>query len=141
MLQCIICKLRMHILYPLQHSTCTAIIGDCHIEKNSLNAVGVPMETAWAGPLYSCTPIGSSVNCRHEVHVISNHDAGPSSVVSVSLTMDGTSSSSKPVVLVLMNFKPIHWVLEIPDDVPVRQVVLVSSYILFRAATYIAVKI
>eukprot|EP00731_Ephydatia_muelleri_P014950 Em0008g670a len=107
--------------------TCLPIIGDCHIEKNSLNAVGVPMETAWAGPLYSCTPIGSSVNCRHEVHVISNHDAGPSSVVSVSLTMDGTSSSSKPVVLVLMNFKPIHWVLEIPDDVPVRQVVLTGQ--------------
>ena len=108
-----------------------ALVGNCRIEKNSPNAVGLPMEAGLDAPLYSCTPAGSGgANCGREVHVIANYDCGPSSVVSVSVTMDSTrhsSNNSKPLVFILMNSRPIHWLLEIPDNVTVQRVILVSS--------------
>ena len=89
------------------------------------------MEAGLDAPLYSCTPAGSGgANCGREVHVIANYDCGPSSVVSVSVTMDSTrhsSNNSKPLVFILMNSRPIHWLLEIPDNVTVQRVILTGQ--------------
>lgn len=98
-----------------------ALVGNCRIEKNASDAIAVPIQTS-DGPLYSCTA-DNNINCYYEVHVVANHEGGLSSVLPVSVAVEG--NSTKPLLFVLMNSKPVHWVIDIPDDVIVQSVISV----------------
>ena len=101
-------------------------MGDCRVERNAPNAVGMPVHKAVDDLRYSCVSSGS-MNCRHDVHVIANYEGGSNSAVPVSVVVEGINA--KPLVFVLMSSKPVHWIFDVPDDVDVQRVtvILVSS--------------
>ena len=81
------------------------------------------------GDIYSCV---ANANCNYDVHVLSCYEARSDhgfsyhptgqSVVDISVT----GQSSRPTVLVLASYEPIEWTLNIPSQIVIDTVIVVS---------------
>ena len=102
---------------------------ECKIRVNSDEALAKPTyNNEPAQTVYSCTPRNSSP--QYEVHVLSVYEVintGLSSAANATVNIVGRKSSDRPVILVLGSFKPIHWILNLPADLIISKVILVSS--------------
>ena len=115
----------------------SASIAPCTIRLNAANPVGVPSYTGSGdvGRIYSCV---SNANCNHDVHVLSCYEARnrgfrqhPTGHSTVDISAIG--QSSRPIVLVLVSYEPIEWTLNIPSQIVIDTVIVVScsSFSLF----------
>ena len=80
--------------------------------------------------IYSCCPENGSP--QYEVHVLAVYgpNSGDSSHVgNVTVNIISGGTSNRPVVLVLVNKKPVKWILIIPFDITIGKVILVSTTI------------
>ena len=107
-----------------------ASIASCTIRLNAANAVGVPSYTGsgGVGRIYSCV---SNANCNYDVHVLSCYEARnrgfrqhPTGYSTVDIS--ATGQSSRPIVLVLVSYEPIEWTLNIPSQIVIDTVIVVS---------------
>ena len=116
---------------PLNNIVCVlAISGECHIEPDSISAVGTPTFIGPKQTTYSCV---ADENCNYDVHIISNYEGdynhGYGTVTragntNVQLSVSG--EGSKPLVLVFVSYEPVNWILSIPQGVTIEKVLLVT---------------
>ena len=108
----------------------SASIASCTIQLNAANPVGVPSYTGSGdvGRIYSCV---SNANCNYDVHVLSCYEARssgfrqhPTGHSTVDISAIG--QSSRPIVLVLVSYEPIEWTLNIPSQIVIDTVIVVS---------------
>lgn len=109
-----------------------ASVGSCAIKLNAESPVGIPSYNGEnTTRTYSCT--GNSA-CYYDVHVLSCYEARPDhgfgyhptgqSVVDIS----ATGLSSRPIVLVLVSYEPVEWILNVPNQIAINTVIVVSYY-------------
>jgi hypothetical protein len=70
---------------------------------------------------YSCTPDNSSA--KYEIHVLAVYEASGTANVN----MNSRGESNRPIILVLVSYEPVNWVLNIPPDIIINTVILVST--------------
>ena len=113
-------------LYTLFHA---ATFGSCHIGADVNNSVGTPTYSRRGGlrAVYSCV---ANDNCNYDVHVVGCYESQylsnrrlSSSYVSINVQ----GQSSKPLILVLLTYRPMRWSLGISSDVVIDTVILVST--------------
>jgi hypothetical protein len=80
--------------------------------------------------VYSCSPKRSS--SQYEIHVLAVYEATKGHVqrakkVTVNTVIRG--KSNRPIVLVLSSYKSVEWILNIPNDIIISKVILVSRQI------------
>lgn len=81
-----------------------------------------------AQTVYSCTPRNSSP--QYEVHVLSVYEVSntrPPSPADATVNVVGRGSSDRPIIIVLGSYQPVHWTLNLPADLIISIVILVSS--------------
>ena len=115
-------------LYTLFHA---ATFGSCHIAADVNNSVGTPTYSRRGNgglrAVYSCV---ANDNCNYDVHVVGCYESQylsnrrlSSSYVSINVQ----GQSSKPLILVLLTYRPMRWSLGISSDVVIDTVILVST--------------
>ena len=101
----------------------------CKIVSNADTAMGTPLSTRRKlGTIYSCTPDSSS--SQYEVHVLYVYQVTsrrPSTTDKAKVNIISRGKSNKPIVLVLVSYRPANWVLNIPSNVTISKVILVST--------------
>ena len=106
------------------------INGQCHIEQDSVSAVGTPTFEGQSQTTYSCV---ADENCNYDVHIISNyegnghtgfrvHNTGTTNV-DINVSVQGP----KALVLVFVSYEPVNWILDIPRGVVIDKVLLVRN--------------
>ena len=114
-------------------------MGACTIELNAESPVGVPSDRGEeATRTYSCT---ANSTCNNDVHVLSCYEARsdhgfnyhPTGYSTVDIS--ATGQSSRPIVLVLVSYEPIEWTLNIPSQIVIDTVIVVSYYRFFYTLT------
>ena len=114
--------------YTLFHA---AAFGSCHIGADVNNSVGTPYYSRPGNgglrTVYSCV---ANDNCNYDVHVIGCYESEyitnryrSSSYVYIHVQ----GQSSKPLILVLLTYRPMWWSLRISSDVVIDTVILVST--------------
>ena len=76
---------------------------------------------------YTCTPDNSS--SQYEVHVLAVYeviDRRPPRAGNARVNIISRGKSSSPIVLVLVSYEPVNWILNIPSDITICKVILVS---------------
>jgi hypothetical protein len=76
---------------------------------------------------YTCTPDNSSP--LYEVHVLAVYDIvnrRPPKAGDANVNIISDRKSNRSVVLVLVNYEPVNWILNISADITINEVILVS---------------
>ena len=100
----------------------------CKILPVAKTALGTPRFTGGTlQKLYSCVPANSS--SQYEVHVLSvykvaNRRSSITAKAKVNIVSRG--KSNRPIVLVLVSYRATNWFLNIPSNVTINKVILVS---------------
>ena len=101
----------------------------CKIYVNTDKALAKPWyNNQLARTVYSCTPENSST--EYEVHVLSVYkvvNSSPPTAGDATVNIVGRGSSDRPIVLVLGSYEPVHWILNLPTDLIISIVIMVSS--------------
>ena len=77
---------------------------------------------------YTCSPDNSSP--QYEVHVLAVYEVSssrPSTAEKIKINIISPGKSNRPIVLVLISYRPANWVLNIPSDITICKVILVST--------------
>ncbi|CAB4024302.1 myosin light chain kinase, smooth muscle-like [Paramuricea clavata] len=79
---------------------------------------------------YTCTPENSSP--LYEVHVLAVYEVinrRPPRAGNARVNIISRGKCNRPIVLVLASYEPVNWILNIPSDITISKVILVSYYI------------
>ena len=108
----------------------------CHIQQNATDAVSRPMFGSVLQTTYSCVNTSADKNCNYDVHVLSAHQGNGDSInwntvlgtgdINVDISYNGKEVSNKSLVLVLLSHYPMNWILNVPTNVTIDKVLLVS---------------
>ena len=77
----------------------------------------------------ACTPGNSSA--VYEVHVLSAHevaDGRPPSAGDATVNVVNDGQPGRPIVLVFASYEPVNWILNLPADLIISKVILVSTH-------------
>ena len=86
--------------------------------------MGIPLyTTGTVGKIYSCSPDNSS--SQYEVHVLAVYVVPNAGNARVNIISRG--KSNRPIVLVLVSYEPVKWILNIPSDITISKIILVST--------------
>ncbi|XP_019647352.1 PREDICTED: uncharacterized protein LOC109487734 [Branchiostoma belcheri] len=130
------CQCSSHENYH-QH-TCLPVVGSCEIWRSSSTALAEAFQDLVPRETYSCV---ADDNGQYEVHVLGVYEGvGPTGMFdfghdpthTFAPEMDVFVSAgqvSKPLVLVLSSYEPVNWVLHLPEDVEVQEVLLVAYHL------------
>ncbi|XP_077997970.1 uncharacterized protein LOC144451072 isoform X2 [Glandiceps talaboti] len=104
--------------------TCLPVIGGCSIRRNAGNSAATASVGGAVQDVYSCR---NDENNEYEVHVIGVYEAGPDrSPTQSTVHIEKASHPENPIILVLVTFEPIHWIVEVPNDVTITRTLLMS---------------
>ena len=116
------------INYALLHA---ATFGSCRIGADANNSVGTPTYSrrgnGGLSTVYSCV---ANDNCNYDVHVVGCHESQYLSnrrLSSSHVSINVQGQSSKPLILVLLAYRPMRWSLGISSNVVIDTVILVST--------------
>ncbi|XP_006815411.2 uncharacterized protein LOC102809083, partial [Saccoglossus kowalevskii] len=132
--RCVPCRLRSP-----DYSSCTCLpnVHGCEIELNSGNQIATPKFSGQEqGSVYSCVP--KVENPNYEVHVIANYEGDghtgfrQHNTGYTTLNIHGRGSS-KPLILVLSTYEPVHWTLNFSNPDTVIDTVVLFAYHLTRS--------
>ena len=102
----------------------------CKISVDAATSLGKPQyNNQPQQPTYSCTPDSSS-SSQYEVHVLSVYEVinrRPPTAGDATVNIVSGSRSDRPLVLVLANYEPVNWILQIPSNITISRVILVST--------------
>ena len=102
----------------------------CKIEVSSTTALAkARYNNQQSHPTYSCTPGNSST--QYEVHVLSVYEAInrlPLTAGNASVNIISRGKSNRPIVLVLASYEPVNWILNLPTNISISKVLLVSTF-------------
>lgn len=110
-----------------------AVSGNCRIVEGAQpgDRVGTPTFNDRHQRHWSCT---ANENCNYDVHVIANRisDSGRNRTSiptpgTAYVSVRATGEQSKPLVLVFNSYRPVRWIVSVPQGVVIERVVLVSS--------------
>ena len=111
------------------HISALADAYGCKILANSDKARAKPQyKKQPAKPIYSCTPGNSST--QYEVHVLAVYEVinrRPPSAGNATVNIVSRGRSERPVILVLGSYEPVNWILNLPADITISKVILVST--------------
>ncbi|CAB4002788.1 myosin light chain kinase, smooth muscle-like, partial [Paramuricea clavata] len=114
------------------YNTCLPDAYGCKIVTDSDTALGIPLyTTGTVGKIYSCSPDSNS--SQYEVHVLAVYEVinrRPPKAGNARVNIISRGKSNRPIVLVLVSYEPVKWILNIPSDITISKVILVSHYIL-----------
>jgi hypothetical protein len=77
---------------------------------------------------FTCTPENSS--SKYEVHVLAVYEVinrRPPTAGDSNVNIISGGKSNRPIILVLVSYEPVNWVLNIPPDIIIDKVILVST--------------
>ena len=123
------------IIYASRQKKCNYFISladayGCKIEVNSATALAKPRyNKRERQAVYSCTPAHSST--QYEVHVLVmglggfNNTAPRIRYAMVNIV--SRRQTNRPVVLVLGTYVPVNWFLNMPPDIFITKLILVST--------------
>ena len=77
---------------------------------------------------YTCNPDNSSL--QYEVHVLAVYEVinrRPPRAGNAWINIFRRGKSSRPIVLVLVSYEPVKWILNVPSDITISKVILVST--------------
>ena len=102
----------------------------CKIEVSSTTALAkARYNNQQSHPTYSCTPGNSST--QYEVHILSVYEAInrlPLTAGNASVNIVSRGKSNRPIVLVLASYEPVNWILNLPTNISISKVLLVSTF-------------
>lgn len=102
----------------------------CRIFSNTDKSSAIPRyNNQLAQTVYSCTPGNSST--EYEVHVLSVYEVvnrRPPSAGDATVNVVSDAQSGRPIVLVFASYQPVNWILNLPADLVISKVVLVSTH-------------
>lgn len=99
----------------------------CKIIANSNAVLAIPWYDNQRQTTYSCAPQDSST--QYEVHVLAVYEVTnrfPPKTGSVTVNIISQGNSDRPIVLVLGNYEPVNWILNLPAGITISEVILVS---------------
>ena len=79
--------------------------------------------------IYSCTPASSST--QYEVHVLSVYEVinrRPPKAGDAIVNIISHGKSNRPIILVFGSYEPVNWILNLPANVTISKVILVSKH-------------
>ncbi|KAJ7361912.1 hypothetical protein OS493_014558 [Desmophyllum pertusum] len=114
------------------YNTCLPDAYGCKIVMNSDAALAKPQYNQQYRTNYSCTPVSSST--QYEVHVLGVYEAEvihrrPPVASDATVNIVSQRKSNRPIILVLGNYEPVNWILNIPAGITITKVILVAYYI------------
>ena len=77
---------------------------------------------------YTCSPDNSS--SQYKVHVLAVYEVTsrrPSTADKAKISIISGGKCNRPIVLVLVSYEPVNWILNIPSDITICKVILVST--------------
>lgn len=103
----------------------------CKIVVNADTALAKPQNNKQKPQtIYSCTPGSSST--QYEVHVLSVYEGSshtrPPTAGDTPVNIVSRARSDRPIVLVLGSYEPVKWILNIPANITISKVILVSEH-------------
>ncbi|XP_019626214.1 PREDICTED: uncharacterized protein LOC109471365 [Branchiostoma belcheri] len=108
-----------------QRYTCLPVVGSCAISRGSENAEA--LQDSGVRETFGCV---ADDNNQYEVHILAVYEGvGPRRAAAEMDVYVTTGQVSKPLVLVLSSYEPVNWVLHLPEDVEVHQVLLIAYHI------------
>ena len=87
--------------------------------------------------MYSCS--NNNSNSSYAVHILGSYENGRNRV-NTPVSISGYNFGIKPTILVLVSYKAVNWILDIPSGIVIQKVLLVcfifnSLFILFVTIT------
>ena len=80
--------------------------------------------------IYSCTPASSST--QYEVHVLSVYEGSshtrPPTAGDTPVNIVSHGKSNRTIILVFGSYEPVNWILNLPANVTISKVILVSKH-------------
>nr|XP_058949665.1 uncharacterized protein LOC131777387 [Pocillopora verrucosa] len=114
------------------YHTCLPDTKGCKISVDAATSLGKPQyNNQPRQPTYSCTPDSSS-SSQYEVHVLSVYEVisrRPPTAGDATVNIFSGRRPDRPLVLVLANYEPVNWILQIPSNITISRVILVAYYV------------
>lgn len=116
--------------------TCLPCVGSCFIRKyeddfSSVHAKPLDSSTFGSSILYSC--VGRRGH-QGDVHVLGVNEVygqrhtSPPTAAAMNVSISSSSSLTRPIILVLTNYEPVNWILDVQPHLNIRKVILIAQY-------------
>lgn len=118
--------------------TCLPSVESCQIRENDvLNNHAIPTDSrSQSLTTYSCL---GNLGRTSDVHMLSVYEGNvhdrPPRPGTMNVLIPPSSATTRPVVLVLANYEPVNWVLDIPPSLTIEKVILISYYVELSSVT------
>eukprot|EP00731_Ephydatia_muelleri_P015666 Em0009g90a len=106
------------------YCTCLARHAGCNISLDPDHAPGIPYYLGIQESVYSCS--NNNSNSSYAVHILGSYDNGRKTANS-SVSISGYNFGIKPIILVLVSYKALNWILNIPPGIVIHKVLLTSD--------------
>ncbi|XP_078602742.1 uncharacterized protein LOC144876860 isoform X1 [Branchiostoma floridae x Branchiostoma japonicum] len=127
------CECSSHENY--QQYTCLPVVGSCAIRRASPTAQAAAFQSSVPRETYSCV---ADDNSLYDVHVLGVYEGvgqtwpfqqDPVAAAEMDVHVSAGKDYGKPLVLVLSSYEPVNWVLHLPAEVEVQEVLLVAYHL------------
>ncbi|KAL5481221.1 hypothetical protein EMCRGX_G021337 [Ephydatia muelleri] len=106
------------------YCTCLARHAGCNISLDPDHAPGIPFYQGIQESVYSCS--NNNSNSSYAVHILGSHVNGRNTV-NTPVSISGYNLDIKPIILVLVSYKAVNWILNIPPGIVIYKVLLTSD--------------